>query len=68
MSRNLSKANIQSIKRVDKGVYNIIFGTNYTNYEEPLETFVKNARKSEKMIRPYVSLTDTERLKLQLRN
>ena len=31
------------VERVHKGVFNIIFGTNYINYEEALETLVMNA-------------------------
>ena len=34
---NLSKGNIQSIERVQKGVFNIIIGTNYTDYKKVLE-------------------------------
>ena len=34
---NLSKGNIQSIERVRKGVFNIIIGTNYTDYKKALE-------------------------------
>ena len=59
LSGNLSKANIQSIERVNKDVFNLIFSTNYTSYEEAVETLVENAWKSEKMICPYVLLKPT---------
>ena len=34
---NLSKRNIQSIERVQKGVFDIITGTNYTDYKKAFE-------------------------------
>ena len=34
---NLSKGNIQSIERVQKGVFDITSGTNYTDYKKAFE-------------------------------